>query len=239
MENIEKNIVPKSEENNNTLSIIDDSQSKEKSIPNQTQAQNENIPIKMKKYFKSAEEYYSYNYPEYELFKVGNILFCKMGNLITFYFDKNNNFKPKFSIGPNWYMTLVLNIMIIIISLVIYFLILRKLRFIFRITFIILAFLSIFGILRAALTHIEINMNKYQDTFHYLYCNKCNKYFSGLQKVEHCDLCKVCVIKYDHHCVWVGKCVGKGNFHAFSHMIIFGGIFYLFLIACVIIYNMK
>ena len=47
--NIEKNIVPKSEENNNTLSIIDDSQSKEKSLPNQTQAQNENIPIKMKR----------------------------------------------------------------------------------------------------------------------------------------------------------------------------------------------
>ena len=51
MENIEKNIVQKSEENNNTLSIIDDSQSKEKSLPNQTQAQNENIPIKIKKIF--------------------------------------------------------------------------------------------------------------------------------------------------------------------------------------------
>ena len=239
MENIEKNIVQKSEENNNTLSIIDDSQSKEKSLPNQTQAQNENIPIKMKKYFKSAEEYYSYNFPEYELFKVGNILFCKMGNLITFYFDKNNNFKPKFSIGPNWYMTMILNSMIIIISFVLYILIVRKLKFIFRIAFIILSFLSLFGISRAALTHVEINMNKQEDIFHNLYCDKCKKYYSRLDKVDHCDFCKVCVIKYDHHCVWVGKCVGKGNFGAFSQMIIFGGIFYLFLIACVIIYNMK
>ena len=239
MENIKKNIVPKSEENNNTLSIIDDSQSKEKSLPNQIQAQNENIPIKIKKNFKSAEEYYSYNFSEYELFKVGNILFCKMGNLITFYFDKNKNFKPKFSIGPNWYMTMILNSMIIIISFVLYILIIRNLKFIFRIAFIILSFLSLFGISRAALTHVEINMNKQEDIFHNLYCNKCNKYYSRLDKVDHCDFCKVCVIKYDHHCVWVGKCVGKGNIGAFSQMIIFGGIFYLFLIACVIIYNMK
>ena len=80
--------------------------------------------------------------------------------------DKNNNFKPKFSIGPNWYMTMVLNSMIIIISFVLYILIVRKLKFIFRIAFIILSFLSLFGISRAALTHVEINMNKQEDVFH-------------------------------------------------------------------------
>jgi predicted amidophosphoribosyltransferase len=69
----------------------------------------------------------------------------------------------------------------------------------------------LFGISRAALTHVEINMNKQEDIFHNLYCDKCKKYYSRLDKVDHCDICKVCVIKYDHHCVWVGKCVGKKN----------------------------
>ena len=160
-----------------------------------------------------------------------------MGNLITFYFNKNNNFKPKFSIGPNWYMTLGLNCMIFIISFVIYFLIVRKLRFIYRITFLILSFITIISICRAALVHTEILMNKYPDLTHNSYCDKCKKYYNRLDKVEHCNLCKVCIIKYDHHCVWVGKCIGKNNFAAFIQMMFIGCIFYIFLIACVIIYK--
>ena len=162
-----------------------------------------------------------------------------MGNLITFYFDKNKNFKPKFSIGPNWYMTLALNIMIIIVSFILYILILKKLNSIYRIIFGVLSSLTIFSITIAALIHTEIVMNKYQDSIHNLYCVKCKKFYSGLEKVEHCSLCNACIIKFDHHCIWVGKCVGKGNFVAFFCMVFMGGAFYLFSIACIIIYNMK
>ena len=101
---METKISQKNEDNSNTLSIIDEPITNEKNTNNRIQPNNENIPIKIKKYFNTAEEFYSYNYPEYKIFKIGRILFCKMGNLITFNFDKNNNFKPKFSIGPNWYI---------------------------------------------------------------------------------------------------------------------------------------
>ena len=46
LENIEKNIASRNEENNNnTLSIIDESQSKEKTLQIKSQIQNENLPI--------------------------------------------------------------------------------------------------------------------------------------------------------------------------------------------------
>ena len=28
---------------------------------------------------------------------------------------------------------------------------------------------------------------------------------------SHCDLCDICIEKYDHHCVWTGHCIGKNN----------------------------
>ena len=161
----------KNEIDNNTLSIIDEPISNEKSSQNRMPSPNENIPIKIKKYFNTAEEFYSYNYPEYKLFKVYNILFCKMGNLITFNFDKDNNFKPKFSIGPNWYMTLALIIIILFISGIIFTFILSKLHFIFRIIYAAFQIISIFCIIRTALIHTEIAMNKFQDNYNQLYCD--------------------------------------------------------------------
>jgi len=31
----------------------------------------------------------------------------------------------------------------------------------------------------------------------------------------HCDICKVCVKQYDHHCTWINNCVGKKNLFRF------------------------
>ena len=224
---------------NNTLSVIEETNSKDEIISYKNRAQNENISIKGIKYFKNAEEYYSYNFPEYKLFRFCNILFCKMGELTTFGFDKLNNFKPKYSIGPNWYMTLILNILIIFISFILEFLLIKKLKILFQILFIIFLIITIASIDYTALLHTEIVMNKSPNSFNNTYCNKCKKYYNPLENVDHCSICKVCVIKLDHHCVWVGKCVGKDNLFAFYRMIIFGSIFYLYMIICVILYYMK
>ncbi|CAD8208693.1 unnamed protein product [Paramecium octaurelia] len=62
-------------------------------------------------------------------------------------------------------------------------------------------------------------------------CQQCN-----LEKeygTYHCYQCNICVKGYDHHCPWVGKCIGEGNIKEFQMFLISILIFFscnLFLI---------
>jgi len=40
-------------------------------------------------------------------------------------------------------------------------------------------------------------------------CSHCN--VVQHKGTSHCDFCKVCVEGFDHHCPWMGKCIGSGN----------------------------
>lgn len=54
----------------------------------------------------------------------------------------------------------------------------------------------------------------------------------------HCNLCGVCIAGHDHHCVWMGKCVGRDNlgyFHAFLTMLVIAPAF--MLIVCLLKYG--
>ena len=227
---------------NNTLSIIDNPITQDKIITNnKINNNNENIPIKELRNtnIKSPEDYYSLYYPEYKLIKICGFLFCKIGNIIAFNFDKNNNFTPKLSIGPHWYMTLILNLIIISLGSTLYVLIIKNMYFLFSIGFIILFFIAIIMVDRAALIHPGIAMNKISDYNNYSFCNICKIYYNPDEKVGHCSLCKVCIKNLDHHCVWVGKCVGKNNLKSFYEMIVAFAIFYLYIIICVIIFAFR
>ena len=48
-------------------------------------------------------------------------------------------------------------------------------------------------------------------------CQTCQ--FLKPARSKHCSVCKVCVAKHDHHCVWVMNCIGKGNASYFMAMI--------------------
>lgn len=47
----------------------------------------------------------------------------------------------------------------------------------------------------------------------YRWCDRCQVF----QPVDgaHCPDCNVCVAGFDHHCVWMGTCIGKKNFKEF------------------------
>ncbi|POM76112.1 Transmembrane protein [Phytophthora palmivora] len=46
------------------------------------------------------------------------------------------------------------------------------------------------------------------------YCDICS--IEQDRTTDHCEDCGVCVAGYDHHCPWMGKCIGRGNMHAFK-----------------------
>ena len=53
----------------------------------------------------------------------------------------------------------------------------------------------------------------------YYCCNKCNIVAPVELNTAHCELCNICILNYDHHCIWTGKCIGKGNIIFFEFLI--------------------
>lgn len=47
----------------------------------------------------------------------------------------------------------------------------------------------------------------------YRYCSTCNIFRPPRSK--HCNSCNVCVSVFDHHCPWVGNCIGERNYSVF------------------------
>ncbi|CAI5502259.1 unnamed protein product [Closterium sp. Naga37s-1] len=51
------------------------------------------------------------------------------------------------------------------------------------------------------------------------YCQKCGAYKPA--RCHHCRICKRCVLRMDHHCVWINNCVGHANYKAFFLFVLY------------------
>lgn len=58
------------------------------------------------------------------------------------------------------------------------------------------------------------------------FCRKC--VLPIKRRTYHCEICDVCVDGYDHHCIFIGKCVGGKNMGQFKEflLIVFGTMIY-------------
>jgi len=53
-------------------------------------------------------------------------------------------------------------------------------------------------------------------------CRTCNLLKPARSK--HCSICKGCVAKLDHHCIFINNCVGRGNQHWFLLLLVLTGL---------------
>lgn len=177
----------------------------------------------------SPEEQYK-DYPNYHFFKIFGILFCKIGYTYNCNFDNKNNNSPKICIGPQWYLALFTNILIIVlVSTMFAFLVELKCSLILKFIYLLLGLIVLYFFNRCALINPGIIQNKKMNIDNVGYCSICQVYYNPNNNVEHCSMCGICVENIDHHCVWVGKCVAKNNKFSFYAMLFSIGLIYAYI----------
>jgi hypothetical protein len=65
-------------------------------------------------------------------------------------------------------------------------------------------------------------------------CHRCST--PKPPRCHHCQQCDKCVLRMDHHCIWLGNCVGLHNYKYFMLVLIYGALTTLFIV--VVCFNM-
>ncbi len=137
-------------------------------------------------------------------------------------------------IGPHWYVSLLGFALLTLIGLGTLIQFWQSLSLVLRTLYIsvlgftllmyTVMFLSDPGIIPQKLNGAAIE--DVESTVKYS-CTKCMALRS--QKAYHCEDCDVCIDGWDHHCVWVGKCIGRENLMVFYVFVATIPIFFTFV----------
>ena len=186
--------------------------------------------------------------------KTHNPICFKKGNVYCFLFINNY---PIFTLGPQYYYPILLlafnNAIFFIFIKYIYYRINYLLKIISISLLIIVDFTQFVTVIINPgipknnwflsdkiinLIMIDENVYKEFNTDKYRICRKCNFLIDKNLKIVHCDICDLCCQYYDHHCPWIGKCIGKNNYLSFKFFII-SNILYILIQIILFIYLIK
>jgi hypothetical protein len=166
-----------------------------------------------------------------------NITYARIGK--CFWMFPKPNTIPKIVIGPHFYFYPIMLAIILFVGSLIDLKLLPYINDI-RITCVFwLLILNAIGIYTANfLYNPGIVMKSDLNSVSGYYCEIC-KVFRSSENVVHCEFCGVCIEGHDHHCVWIGKCVGKNNKCLFNCIFVSICLVYAFLIFIMVYYFIK
>ena len=169
---------------------------------------------------------------------------CKKGNIYCFLFINNC---PIFTLGPQYYYPIIIILFNNILFILLFNNIYARVNIIFKISaFLLLIIVNLSQIYTVFINpgipkkiwyindkiinlimedenvYKEFNINKYQ------ICRNCNILIDKYLRIIHCDICNACCEFYDHHCPWIGKCIGKNNYLSFK-IFVYSNILYILL----------
>ncbi|KAJ6221974.1 hypothetical protein RDWZM_000519 [Blomia tropicalis] len=72
----------------------------------------------------------------------------------------------------------------------------------------------------------------YTNNFEWTFCRYCNIYRPP--RAHHCQICRHCILKMDHHCPWINNCVGEYNQKYFLQFCSYTFVCSLYSIGCIL-----
>ena len=172
------------------------------------------------------------------LTKKTNYICQKIKNTLIISIDQNGT--PILTIGPDWYLYLILST---IITAGFLFLFIRFFQFVPTYLFIsgivtYILFISVYTrlLLKNPGFPQKVDINTVRKARkNYMYCSYCDMWVNKKLGIKHCHRCGMCVEKYDHHCDWISKCVGSNNVNEFYFFIIWVVMVVIYFIAAFVI----
>ena len=170
-----------------------------------------------------------------------NYIYKKKGNSYIISVDKEGNII--YTIGSEWIFFGMLNIFIASAFLIFFYFYYQFMPLYIVLSGLLIYIFFFFIYTRLFITNPgfprKINKDSINnDKNNYLYCSLCDNWVDKKAKVKHCSKCGLCIEKQDHHCDWIGKCVGKNNlckFYCFIACIIVMIVY--FVVAFIISHN--
>lgn len=69
--------------------------------------------------------------------------------------------------------------------------------------------------------------------YRYHLCKECNEV--SPPRAYHCEICKKCVLRMDHHCPWVGTCIGLLNYKFYWQFLLYTTLSMLIILVTVLV----